>query len=93
MTSFFGVPREGVTWSGEVRVHVSSPGVERGFCAVCGTPMFYRSDAWPKETHLYAASLLEPTAFKPEAHYHWGEKLPWLKIEDSLPKHAASADA
>lgn len=93
MTSFFGVPRDGVTWQGEIGRVTTSPGVERGYCPACGAQMFYRSDAWPDETHLYAAALDDPALFKPEAHYHYAERVPWLRVEDDLPKHTASADA
>lgn len=55
--------------------------------------MFIRSDRWPTETHLYAATLDDPSAFQPEAHYHFAERVPWLNVVDDLPKHAGSADA
>ena len=54
--------------------------------------MYYQNELWPMETHLYAASLEEPTKFSPQAHYHWAERLPWVQIADDLPKFAASAE-
>lgn len=93
MTSFFGVPRDSVTWSGEVQAITTSGGtVARLFCPACGTQMSYQSDAWPDESHLYAATMDDPDQFEPQAHFHYGERLPWLQIEDDLPKYAASAD-
>ncbi len=91
VTSFFGVRREGVAWAGAVARLSSSHGVERGFCPSCGAQMFYQSARWPEETHLYAASLDDPAAFRPEAHYHWAERVPWLSVSDDLPKFDASA--
>lgn len=91
-TSFFGVPRDSVHWSGSIVTHSSSKGIERGFCEDCGAQVHYQSMRWPEETHLYAASLEDPAQFVPEAHYHWSERLPWLTIVDDLPRHGASAD-
>ena len=92
VTSFFGVARNSVAWEGETAVYASSPGNERGYCPSCGAQMFYRSERWPEETHLYAATLDDPAQFVPEAHYHYAERLPWLNIVDVLPRHAGSAD-
>ena len=94
MTSFFGVARDSVTWAGDMtRVATSGGQVMRSFCTACGTPMTAQKEIWPDETHLYAATLDDPTLFEPQAHFHFAERLPWLHITDDLPKHAGSADA
>ena len=94
MTSFFGVPRNSVIWSGDLAGHLTSDGtVRRQFCATCGAQMTYQNQIWPSETHLYAACLDDPAQFEPQAHYHWGERVPWLILADDLPKHAGSANA
>ena len=93
MTSFFGVPRGSVTWTGALGVSKTSGGaVQRQFCKACGTQMTYQADIWPDETHLYAGTMDDPTLFKAEAHFHYAERLPWLEITDDLPKYAGSAD-
>lgn len=92
VTSFFGVPRDSVTWNGEIAVRASAAGVQRGFCAQCGTQLYYQFDGWPDETHLYAATLDDPTQFHPTAHFHFAERVPWLTVTDDLPKYAASAE-
>lgn len=92
-TSFFGVHRLSVTWSGQMVDHTTSGGrVRRQFCAACGSPMTYQNDIWPDETHLYAATLDNPEKFAPEAHFHYAERLPWIDIQDDLPKHPGSAN-
>ncbi len=94
MNAFFGLERQAVTWTGQLSDVFSSGGsVRRQFCPACGTHMTYQSDQWPEETHLYAATLDDASAFIPEAHYHWAERLQWVAIHDGLPKHQASADA
>ena len=94
MISFFGVPRGSVTWTGTLASSKTSGGtVQRQFCASCGTQMTYQADIWPDETHLYAATMDDPSLFEPQAHFHYGERLPWLVITDDLPKYAGSAEA
>lgn len=66
--------------------YASSPGTERGFCGRCGTPLFYRSQRFPGETHFYAALLDDPGAVQPQAHYHSAERLAWVHLADDLPR-------
>ena len=86
MTSYFGVGRAQVKWTGTRRFYKSSPGVARGFCERCGTPMHYMSTRWPGEMHLFAATLDDLTLYKPTAHVHWAERVPWLILDDDLPR-------
>jgi hypothetical protein len=93
MTSFFGVPRNGVVWTGGLHARASSAGqVVRKFCPACGTQMSYEYEGWPDETHLYATSLDDPATFVPQAHYHYAERLPWVLVSDNLPKYPGSAE-
>lgn len=92
VTSFFGVPPGSVGWTEQPAVYASSPGVERGYCAGCGSQMFFCATRWRDEIHLYAASLDDPGQFQPQPHYHYAERVPWLTITDDLPKHAGSAE-
>lgn len=86
-TSYFGVTDGSWRWTGaEPSVYASSPGVERLFCPTCGTPMAYRSARWPGETHFYAASLDDPSIFRPQSHVNWAERVPWVHLADHLPR-------
>lgn len=92
VTAFFGVPRGAFRFTGRApAAYVSSPGVRRLFCGRCGSPMAYESDRWPDEIHLYAASLDDPEAYRPQAHVHVAEQLPWFDVKDDLPRHPHSA--
>lgn len=64
----------------------SSAGNMRGFCRTCGSPLFYRSDQFPNETHFYAALLDHPEGVEPEAHFHADEMLAWIHLTDGLPR-------
>lgn len=92
-TSFFGVPRDSVVWTGQMTERVTSDGkVTRKHCPACGSQMTYQFAGWPDETHLYAATLDDPTRFVPEAHYHFAERVPWIEVADTLPRYPGSAD-
>jgi len=87
-TTFFGMPRAAVTFSGaEPGRYASSPGVRRSYCRTCGTPLAYETEADPGEIHLYAATLDDPQGVTPAFHSFWAEKLDWIAIDDGLPRH------
>ncbi|MEM7256225.1 MAG: GFA family protein [Pseudomonadota bacterium] len=92
-TSFFGVDNQCWKWTGsQPNVLRTDAGVSRFFCAACGTPLAYHNVKWNHETHFYLACLDNPGALQPQFHVHWQEKLPWVHIQDDLPKYAGSAD-
>jgi hypothetical protein len=91
MATFVGFRREQVTFqTGDRSIYASSPGVQRGFCARCGTPVSYESQSSSGELHLYLGCFDDPENFVPGAHVFYGEHLPWLQIHDALPRFAAS---
>ena len=86
-TSFFGVADGHWRWTGQTpATYASSPGVWRDFCPHCGSQMAYRANRFPGECHFYAASLDDPTAYAPTAHFNTGEMLPWIHLADGLPR-------
>jgi hypothetical protein len=88
VAAFFGVGRGAFRWTGTApAAYASSPGVRRLFCGRCGTPMAYDADRDPRNIHLYAASLDDPSAFTPTAHVFAAERLSWFDLADDLPRH------
>ncbi len=93
MSTYAGFQRSGVRWTvGAPATHPSSPGVTRGFCGRCGTPLSYRGARWPDEIHLFVCTFDDPAAFAPQAHVYAAEQLPWLHLADSLPRHPGTSD-
>ncbi len=89
VTTFAGYKDAAVNWSGEApRVFNSSPGVARGFCGRCGTPLFYRTERRPEDIDLYLSTFEDPTAFEPQFHVFAAEQLAWLRMGDGLPRYA-----
>lgn len=92
VVAWMGFPEHSIIWTGTRKFRRSSEIARRGFCPDCGTQMSFESTRWRGEIHLYAASLDNPNDYVPELHCHYDEKLPWLHMEDSLPKYLVSAD-
>lgn len=75
-----------VTWRGTVATFSRTPGVTRGFCARCGTPILYEDAGLPDELYLTIGFLDHPERVRPQAHAYWHLKLPWIAIDDDLPR-------
>jgi len=74
MTTWIGQENGQCTFTGQASgAYQCSPDVPSGFCEIGGTPVFYRSEQFPNETHFYAALLSDPGAITPTAHYHSAE--------------------
>lgn len=76
---------------GQRRFYESSPGVRRGFCGDCGTPLSYEADKFPNEIHLYLSTLDEPEKFPAQFHVFYAERVRWFEIADDLPRHESTS--
>jgi hypothetical protein len=66
----------------------SSPGFERGFCRVCGSPIVNGSPAHPELGYgLVLGTLDGDPGLRPERHVFVANKAPWFEITDDLPQH------
>ncbi|RJF90349.1 GFA family protein [Sphingomonas cavernae] len=73
---------------GELAIFESSPGVERGFCARCGTSLTYRRANRPGLFDVTTGSLDDPEAFPPGKEIWIEERLSWIAPNPALPQHA-----
>lgn len=88
VATFVGYNKEQLAYTrGQRKFYASSPGVQRGFCGDCGTPMTYEADRCPDEVHLYVSTLDNPGAYRPQAHVFFAERIPWMDLEDDLPRY------
>jgi hypothetical protein len=91
VTTWLNVPRSAFRFTrGQPAHYVSSPGVRRGFCAACGSPLIYENDKDPDAVDLYAASLSDPSAVVPARHVFSREQLAWFEVHDALPRYATT---
>lgn len=69
-----------------VRWYASSEKSRRGFCATCGTTLFYESTLAPGEMHVALACVDQASAHPPKAHVFWDSHVAWNAVADELPK-------
>jgi hypothetical protein len=84
-------PRTTIAFTkGAPRYFHSSPGVRRGFCENCGSPLTYENERIEGEIHIYAASLLDANYASPNCHVFVNEQLAWFEALDDLPRFATT---
>ena len=72
-------PDDAVVWTrGAPAMFRSSGHVDRGFCADCGTPLFYR-DVTVGRTNFTIGSLDDPEQFPPRIYFGTESMVPWFK--------------
>lgn len=66
----------------------SSDSAERGFCPACGGSLAYREAKRSDFIWLTVAMMDNPRDMAPQYHIFTDSMLPWLRIDDDLPRHA-----
>ena len=61
--------------------------VTRRFCLSCGTQLTYEHADQPGSIDVTAGSLDSPGELTPNDHVWCDRMLPWVKIDDDLPRH------
>lgn len=80
VTAYAGYESRKVEWTGaKPSAYGSSPGVTRGFCGRCGSPVYYQGARWPGETHLHLG-LFDTPDIVPTGQAFAEERLPWLHL-------------
>jgi hypothetical protein len=91
--AYASVPRDALRWTrGEPKVYRSSPHASRGFCAECGSPLVFVYDPKPHRIAVAVGSLDKPELAAPAEHWGVESWLPWLKIDDGLPRRRTEDD-
>ena len=81
-----------VQWmSPEPARYESSADIFRGFCRDCGTSLTWEGlfDG-DKLIEFHISTLDNPEEFPPNEHTHYGERISWLELVDTLPRFHAS---
>ena len=76
---------------GTAKFYQSSTDIERGFCANCGSPMFFRpiKEDW---VSILSGTLDDPEVAPPQGHYGVESRISWLKIVDDLKQQCTEHD-
>jgi len=74
--------------STEPTYYQSSPIGERGFCPNCGSGLSFRGTIpdWAQWIFIYCGTLDDPKNFQPKWHLGTESQLPWLDMNDDLPR-------
>lgn len=75
--------------SGEIRYHRrqgDQGAVERGFCPGCGTPVALKLERLPDLMGFYAASLDDPSLYRPAMDIFTASAQGWDHMDPALPK-------
>jgi hypothetical protein len=82
-------PQERLTLvSGSLATYASSAGVERGFCARCGTQLTFAAEFLPGLVDVTIGSMDDPETLAPHMHIWESRRLAWLVTNDGWPRHA-----
>ena len=79
------VTAHNVEWGGEPKRYPSSDIADRGFCADCGTPLFYAPHGL-EGVELMVGTLDDPNVVAPRRHTGVESMVEWLHLSDDLPR-------
>lgn len=86
--TWFGIKQEQFHVTGgeaQLKWYQDSGPSRRGFCGVCGSPLFFASSLNPGEIHIALASINEEIDRPPSAHVFSDFHAKWYPINDELP--------
>lgn len=70
-----------------LRWYQSSPQAQRGFCATCGSSLFWRHADDNGATSIMSGTLDGATGISTEKHIFVADKGDYYEIADNLPQH------
>ncbi len=92
VAAFAGFEAAAVTFSPDDGQAVrANPGVERTHCRRCGSPLAGRYDYLPGQVYIALGLLDQANDLAPQLHTHHASRLPWLHLDDTLPRHPTTA--
>ena len=86
--SQFAIPTAEVTIIGKLAEYIlksdSGNAVTSAFCPVCGSPVYKQSAGYSQFFFFHAATLDDPSQFKPQQSVWTSQKSAWDIIDESL---------
>ena len=75
--------------AGETAVRrVASSGFgHRAFCGECGSPLYTHVEHQADMLDFSVTTLDEPGLVRPGFHIFWSSRVPWMAVDDGLPKY------
>ena len=92
MAAFAGFAIEDVSFLPELSASASAkPGAKRWFCPDCGSPIAATYVYLPGQVYVSLGLLDQASELTPQGHAHAANALPWLHLQDDLPRSETSA--
>lgn len=86
----FAVPVSKTTLAGEVSFYEqesdSGNTVSSGFCATCGNPILKKTTMAPELYFFHAATMDDPSRFKPQMVVYQDSGQPWDHVDPQIPR-------
>lgn len=76
-----------ITKDDGLRWYQSSPEAQRGFCATCGSSLFWRHEADNSATSVMSGTLDGTTGITTEKHIFVADKGDYYTLADDVPQH------
>ena len=87
-------PIDRFEWIGsEPTRYSTSPNAERGFCNTCGSTTTMHETVLPDRVQVALGMLDRPEDVQPDDHVWVSSQMPWLTVEDDLPKFETISSA
>lgn len=86
VAAFVGFRTKDVTFRGSEASTYGEYPVKRSFCAVCGAPIAYRDARIDDQVFFMLGAMDRPENYAPTVHGYVGEQLPFLHVDDELPR-------
>jgi len=87
-----GIPAPALKITGNVKYHDSKADsgntLSRGFCPECGSRLFGKTTAATDLAMITAASLDDPSLYRPQMDIYISSAQPWDHMNPALPKFA-----
>jgi hypothetical protein len=84
----FALPKTKVTITGESKIYRmtadSGNTVSSAFCPNCGSPIFKTTSGHPDTVFFHAATLDDPSLFRPQTVVYLKSKQPWDCVDPNL---------
>lgn len=85
---------EDFTWvKGQPTRYRSSEFAERGFCAACGSTLSMHEAVLADRMLIAVGSLDQPQRVRIDDHVWTQDQIPWLRIDDHLPRFPTNSSA
>ena len=85
VAAFVGFRTADFTMSGKAATYGQAP-IKRSFCSTCGAPLAYTDARISDQIFIMLGAMDKPENYPPRVHGYVGEALPFLHLEDGLPR-------